>query len=105
LKLIDEGEISVSVGKKVFARMFQTGAAPEEIIKAEGFKQISDESQLLAIVNKVIKAHPQSVQDYLGGKEKAAGFLVGQIMRETKGQANPQLLKDLLYRELDKLKD
>ncbi|HHU52244.1 MAG TPA: Asp-tRNA(Asn)/Glu-tRNA(Gln) amidotransferase subunit GatB [Firmicutes bacterium] len=105
LKLIDEGEISVSVGKQVFAQMFRTGAAPEEIIKAEGFKQISDETQLLAVINKAIKDHPQSVQDYLGGKEKAAGFLVGQIMRETKGQANPKLLKDLLHRELEKLKE
>lgn len=103
LKLIDLEEISFSMGKKVFERMFLTGAPPEKVIKAEGFRQISDESELLTVINKVIKDNPQSVQDYLGGKEKAAGFLVGQIMRETKGQANPKAIKKLIIEELEKL--
>ena len=103
LKLIAEGKISLSQGKKVFEKVFRTGASPEEVIKAEGLRQISDESQLLMVVNQVIKENPQSVNDYLGGKEKAAGFLMGQIMRETKGQANPQIIKELLSKELDKL--
>lgn len=103
LKLIDLEEISFSIGKKVFERMFLTGASPQEVIKAEGFRQISEESELLTVINKVIKDNPQSVQDYLGGKEKASGFLVGQIMQETKGQANPKTIKRLIIEELEKL--
>ncbi|HHT49723.1 MAG TPA: Asp-tRNA(Asn)/Glu-tRNA(Gln) amidotransferase subunit GatB [Firmicutes bacterium] len=104
LQRIDEGEISITQGKKIFERVFRTGASPEEIIQAEGLRQISDQTQLLIVVNKVIQDYPQSVRDYLGGKEKAAGFLIGQIMRETKGQANPQVIKGLLIEELEKMR-
>jgi len=104
LKRIDEGEISVSQGKKVFEKVFRTGDSPEEIIKAEGLRQISDEGRLLMVVTQVLKDYPQSVTDYLSGKTKAAQFLIGQIMRETKGQANPQVIKALLIDELEKMR-
>ncbi|NLM38281.1 MAG: Asp-tRNA(Asn)/Glu-tRNA(Gln) amidotransferase subunit GatB [Firmicutes bacterium] len=104
LRRIDAGEISVSQGKTVFEKVFRTGASPEEIIRAEGIRQISDEARLRAVVAQVLQTYPQSVHDYLNGKIKAAQFLTGQIMRETKGQANPQLIKELLAEELAKLR-
>jgi aspartyl-tRNA(Asn)/glutamyl-tRNA(Gln) amidotransferase subunit B len=101
LQVQDEGKISGKMAKTVFAEMFTTGKDPEEIIKEKGLVQISDEGALEAIVDKVIAANPQSVEDYRGGKKKAMGFLVGQIMKETKGQANPGVVNKLLQ---DKLK-
>ncbi len=104
LRRIDQGELSVSQGKKVFEKAFRTGASPAEIIAAEGLRQISDEASLRTVVTQVLAAHPQSVNDYLNGKTKVAQFLTGQVMRETKGQANPQLIKELLEEELAKLR-
>ncbi|NLW56362.1 MAG: Asp-tRNA(Asn)/Glu-tRNA(Gln) amidotransferase subunit GatB [Firmicutes bacterium] len=103
LKLIDEGKISLTVGKSVLEKVFFSGRAPAEIIKTEGLAQISDQAQLRTVISKVLKEHPQSVADYLGGKKKAAGFLVGQIMKETNGRANPQVAKELLNEELEKV--
>jgi len=96
LKLIDEGKISVSIGKKVFETMFETGKSPDTIVKEQGLIQISDESELLKLVKQVIDDNPKSVEDYLAGKDKALGFLVGQIMRLSKGKANPQIVNKLL---------
>ncbi|MBS3971344.1 MAG: Asp-tRNA(Asn)/Glu-tRNA(Gln) amidotransferase subunit GatB [Clostridia bacterium] len=102
LKNIDKGEISHKIAKSVFDEMFFTGKKPEEIIKEKGYAQISDQGQLQAIVEKVVAGNPKSVEDYYNGKEKALGFLVGQIMKETKGQANPQLVNDLIKEHLAK---
>ena len=102
LKLVDAGKISLTVGKRVLEKVFFTGKAPAEIIKAEGLEQISAEEELLPVVTKVLTENPQSVADYLGGKKKAAGFLVGEIMKETKGRANPQVAKKLLGGELER---
>jgi aspartyl-tRNA(Asn)/glutamyl-tRNA(Gln) amidotransferase subunit B len=102
LKLIDDGKISVSIGKKVFETMFETGKSPETIVQEQGLIQISDESELLNLVQQVIKENPKSVEDFLSGKEKAIGFLVGQIMKLTKGKANPQVINKLIISELKK---
>lgn len=101
LKLIDDGKISVSAGKKVFEEMFETGKSPERIIDELGLSQISDESELEKVVLVVIEENPQSVKDYLAGKEKALGFLVGQVMRQTRGKANPQVINKLLLGRLN----
>ena len=101
LKLIDEGTISGSVGKDVFAEMIATGNMPEDIVAAKGLKQISDVDELMAIVEQVIADNPKSVSDYRAGKTKALGFLVGQVMRATKGQANPQKVNELLVKGLE----
>ncbi|MDI3328458.1 MAG: Asp-tRNA(Asn)/Glu-tRNA(Gln) amidotransferase subunit GatB [Alicyclobacillaceae bacterium] len=98
--LIREGTISTKIAKTVFAEMFETGKDPESIIEEKGLVQISDEGALAAIVDKVIEANPKSVADYKGGKEKALGALVGQVMKETKGKANPQLVNKLLKERL-----
>ncbi|MFZ5627307.1 MAG: Asp-tRNA(Asn)/Glu-tRNA(Gln) amidotransferase subunit GatB [Bacillota bacterium] len=102
LKLQDNGTISVKIAKTVFEEMFATGREPEEIIKEKGLVQISDEGALAAIVAKVVEANPQSVADYKAGKERAIGFLVGQVMKETRGKANPQLVNKLLVEYLNK---
>lgn len=102
LKLIDNGTISGKIAKTVFEEMFETGKAPDIIVKEKGLVQISDEGAITDIIIKIIEANPQSVEDYKNGKEKAVGFLVGQVMKETKGKANPGLVNKLLVDQLNK---
>ncbi|MDP4172317.1 MAG: Asp-tRNA(Asn)/Glu-tRNA(Gln) amidotransferase GatCAB subunit B, partial [Bacillota bacterium] len=80
----------------------EQGGNAEEIVKAKGLVQISDEGALLKIVTEALDANPQSIEDFKNGKSKAVGFLVGQIMKTTKGQANPQLLNKILLEEIAK---
>ncbi len=94
--LIEKGTISNKIAKTVFKSMIESGKSPQQIVEEQGLVQISDEGAILAIVDKVIAANPQSVEDYRNGKDKAIGFLVGQIMKETKGKANPGLVNKLL---------
>ena len=96
LALIDKGTISGKIAKTVFEEMWSSGKDADTIVREKGLVQISDEGAIIAIVDAVIAAHPQSVADYRAGKEKAIGFLVGQIMRQTKGRANPELVNRLL---------
>lgn len=100
LKSQATGKISGKMAKAVFEEMFMTGKDPEKIIKEKGLVQISDTDALGEIVEKVLAANPQSVADYQAGKEKALGFLVGQVMKETKGQANPGMVNGLLKQKL-----
>ncbi|MDI6877888.1 MAG: Asp-tRNA(Asn)/Glu-tRNA(Gln) amidotransferase subunit GatB [Desulfitobacteriaceae bacterium] len=100
LELIDKGSISGKIAKGVLEDMYATGKDAALIIKEKGLGQISDEAALAEIVEQVIAAHPQSVEDYRAGKERAIGFLVGQIMKATKGQANPSLVNKLLKEKL-----
>lgn len=103
LALIAKGTISGKIAKKVFAEMWKDGADPEEIVKAQGLVQISDTGALKELVVKVIANNPKAVEDFKAGKKKAVGALVGQIMRETKGKANPKVINELLNDELKKL--
>lgn len=103
LKLVAEGTVSGKMAKTVFEEMFTSGKDPESIVKEKGMVQISDEKSLGAVIDKVIAANPQSVADYQAGKDKAIGFLVGQVMKETKGQANPGLVNKLLKEKLSQL--
>lgn len=100
--LINKGTISSAIAKKVFAEMFETGKNAEDIVKEKGLIQITDEGAIKEIVIKIINSNPQSVSDYRAGKDKALGFLVGQIMKESKGKANPQTVNKLLKEQLDK---
>ncbi len=100
LQLIDKGTISGKIAKTVFEEMFFTGKDPEKIIQEKGLVQISDPSQLTAIIQQVLTNNPKSVTDYLAGKEQAIKFLVGQIMKATKGRANPGAVNELLLKEL-----
>ncbi|WP_026486621.1 Asp-tRNA(Asn)/Glu-tRNA(Gln) amidotransferase subunit GatB [Caldanaerobius polysaccharolyticus] len=103
LNLIENGTISGSIGKKVFEDVIETGKDPEVIVKEKGLVQVSDEGQIREIVKQVLEQNQKSVKDYKSGKEKAFGFLVGQIMRATKGKANPQVANKILKEELDKI--
>ncbi|MFY9173870.1 MAG: Asp-tRNA(Asn)/Glu-tRNA(Gln) amidotransferase subunit GatB [Peptococcia bacterium] len=100
LKLVDDGTVSGKMAKTVFEEMFNSGKDPKAIVEEKGMAQISDEDSLGAIIDQVMAANPQSVADYKAGKTKAMGFLVGQVMKETKGQANPGLVNKLLKEKL-----
>src|SRR5699024_10522299 len=86
--LINEGKISNNIGKKVLKGMFETGKNPTVIVKEKGLIQISDEDELQGIIEKVISENEQSVVDYRNGKDRALGYLVGQVMKATRGKAN-----------------
>ena len=101
ISLIDKGTISSSIAKKVLEEMFENPREPEEIIKEKGWVQISDEGAIKEIVLKILAENPQSIADYKAGKDRALGFLVGQAMKATKGQANPQLLNKLFIEEIN----
>ena len=96
IKLIDNNTISSKIAKTVFEEMFETGKEPNAIVKEKGLVQITDENALREIVTKVVENNPKSVEDYRAGKDKAIGFLVGQIMKETKGKANPGIINKML---------
>ena len=102
IKLIENGTISSAIAKKVLTELFENPADPEEITKAKGWIQISDESAIKDVVMQVLEANPQSVADFKAGKDKALGFLVGQAMKATRGQANPQMLNKMFLDELNK---
>jgi aspartyl-tRNA(Asn)/glutamyl-tRNA(Gln) amidotransferase subunit B len=100
LELITKGTLSGKIAKTVLEEMYSTGKEAGVIVKEKGLAQISDEGALLGIIDDVISANPQSVEDYRAGKEKAIGFLVGQIMKATRGQANPGLVNQLIKEKL-----
>lgn len=101
VKLIEDGTISTKQAKKVFEAIME-GEEPEAYAKAQGLVQISDPAVLTPMVNEVLDANPQSIEDFKGGKDRAVGFLVGQLMKKSKGQANPGVLNKLLMAELNK---
>ncbi|WP_336789248.1 Asp-tRNA(Asn)/Glu-tRNA(Gln) amidotransferase subunit GatB [Paenibacillus sp. MMO-177] len=98
--LLEKGTISSKIAKTVFKAMLESGKLPQQIVEEQGLVQISDEGALVAVVDQIIQANPQSVEDFKAGKDKAIGFLVGQIMKETKGKANPALVNKLLLERL-----
>ncbi|BCB02229.1 Asp-tRNA(Asn)/Glu-tRNA(Gln) amidotransferase subunit GatB [Bacillus sp. KH172YL63] len=102
IKLIEKGTISSKIAKKVFKELIENGGNAEQIVKDKGLVQISDEGALLKIVTETLDANPQSIEDFKNGKDRAIGFLVGQIMKATKGQANPPLVNKLLLQEIQK---
>jgi aspartyl-tRNA(Asn)/glutamyl-tRNA(Gln) amidotransferase subunit B len=97
---IESGKISGNQGKEVFADMFQTGSQPADIIKAKGFEQVSDTGALEAMVDEILAANPDKVAEVKGGNEKAMNWFTGQLMKASKGKANPKILSDLLRSKL-----
>jgi aspartyl-tRNA(Asn)/glutamyl-tRNA(Gln) amidotransferase subunit B len=100
LAIVQRGEITAASGKKVFSTMFDTGRKPAEIVSAEGLGQISDTSAIESIARAVIAKSPDNVAKYKSGNEGVFKFFVGQVMKETKGQANPQSVNEILKRVL-----
>lgn len=101
IKLIDNGTISGKIAKTVFVEMWKSTDPPEKIVKDKGLVQITDTSAIEGIVDDVIANNPKAVEEYKAGKKKAIGALVGQIMKATKGKANPQMVNQLLTKKLD----
>jgi aspartyl-tRNA(Asn)/glutamyl-tRNA(Gln) amidotransferase subunit B len=100
LKLVGSGEISNKLAKEIFPKMFASGEAASAIIEREGLKQISDTGALEKIVDDVIAANPKQLEQYRSGKTTVMAFFVGQVMRATKGQANPAAVNELLKKKL-----
>ena len=101
LSLIADGTLSTSLAKTVLEDMYATGSAPAVIVEERGLAQISDTGAIEAAVAEAIAANPKAVADYLDGKENAARFLMGQVMRITKGQAQPELALRLVQEGLE----
>ena len=100
VRLIDEGKISGKMAKDVFEKLYETGDDPETIISQENLQQISDEDQLTTIVHRVLESNPEKVEAYRAGKEGLLGFFMGQVMKETSGQANPEMVSQMLENKL-----
>jgi len=98
--LIGKGELTGKLAKEILPKMFETGEAPQAIMEREGLKQISDTSALEKIVDEVLAANPKQVEQYKGGKTAVIGFLVGQVMKASRGQANPGTVNELLRGKL-----
>ena len=100
LAMIDEGTISGKIAKTVFAEMLSSGKDPETVVKEKNLVQMSNEDELLAIVREIIAANEGQAEQFRAGKTKVMGFFVGQLMKKTKGQANPQIANKLFSQEL-----
>ncbi|WP_217587932.1 Asp-tRNA(Asn)/Glu-tRNA(Gln) amidotransferase subunit GatB [Lentibacillus saliphilus] len=101
IQLIEDGTISSKIAKKVFAELVEKGGVPEQIVKDKGLVQISDEGELTKIITGILDDNEQSIIDFKNGKDRALGFLVGQVMKATKGQANPPMVNKILIREMN----
>ena len=101
LTLIKDGSISGKIAKDVFDEMFETGGDAAEIVESKGLKQISDTGALEAIIDTLIEENPSQVEGYRGGNVKLIGWFVGQVMKQTQGQANPGMVNQLLKAKLD----
>ncbi len=102
LDLIDQGTLSGPAAKTVFEEMFHTGKRPDDIVAQQGLTQISDASALEEAARQVIASNNQAVADFKAGKQQALTFLVGQVMKATKGRANPKLVNEVLRQELER---
>ena len=100
IKMVDSGRITGFAAKRAFGRMYETGQSAETVVKAENLAQSYDSDALAAIVQTTIEAHKGPVSSYRAGKLGVMGFLVGQVMRATRGQANPKLVNELMTRAL-----
>lgn len=101
IKLIEDGTISSKMAKKVFKGITE-GKEPKKFVEDNGMVQLSDPAQLQPIIDEVLSNNPQSVEDFHNGKDRAIGFLVGQIMKQTRGKANPQVVNKLLMESINK---
>ena len=99
--LISDGTISGRIAKDVFAEMVETGGDPAAIVEEKGLKQVSDSGAIETMIDDVLAANQDKVEEYRGGKDKLFGFFVGQVMKASKGQANPGMVNQLLKSKLD----
>lgn len=102
IQLIADGTISSKIAKTVFKELIENGGDAKVVVEKKGLVQLSDPAQLLPIIDEILDNNEQSVTDFKNGKDRAVGFLVGQIMKATKGKANPGVVNQLLQEELNK---
>ncbi len=102
LKMIKDGVISGKIAKTVFEEMYQSGKEPEKIVREKGLVQLTDSGEIQRVIQGVLEENPKLVQDYRKGKEQLLGFFVGQVMKATRGKANPKLVNELLRESLSK---
>jgi aspartyl-tRNA(Asn)/glutamyl-tRNA(Gln) amidotransferase subunit B len=98
--MIDQGKISDKIAKTLFSEMLETGEPPDKIVLEKGLEQVTDTGSIETAIDEVLAGHAQQVSDYKAGKEKVFGFLVGQVMKATKGKANPQSVNEILRKKL-----
>ena len=98
--LIKGGVLSSKLAKKVFAEMLKADKSPKVLVKELGLEQVSDEGAIAAIVDEVLAENPQSIADFKAGKDRAIGFLVGQVMKKSRGKANPGMVNKLLVEKM-----
>lgn len=101
VKLVDDGVVSGTIAKSVFKELFESGGDPEAYVKAKGLVQISDTSAIEGLVDEVLAENPSEVERYKGGDKKLTGFFVGQVMKKSKGKANPGLVNQLLAKKMN----
>lgn len=101
IKLMDDGIISGKMAKEIFADSFETGKLPSVIVEEKGLVQISDESELAPIIEQVIVENPKAIEDFKAGKHQVVGFLVGQVMRLTKGKGNPKIIAEIIQKRFN----
>ena len=102
IQLIADGTISSKIAKKVFRELITNGGDAKKVVEEKGLVQLSNPEQLLPIINTILDNNEQSITDFKNGKDRAVGFLVGQVMKETRGKANPGVVNKLLQEELAK---
>jgi aspartyl-tRNA(Asn)/glutamyl-tRNA(Gln) amidotransferase subunit B len=101
INLVEEGEINQTTGKEVLTEMFNTGRRARDIVSERGLAQISDAEKLGHVVTQTLDDNPEQVEEYLTGKRQVLGWFIGQVMRATRGKANPQLARELLEEQLE----
>ena len=99
--LISDGSISGKIAKEVFAEMFETGKDAKQVVDEKGLKQVSDEGAIISMIDEVLASNQDKVDEYRSGKDKLFGFFVGQVMKASKGQANPGMVNQILKQKLD----
>jgi aspartyl-tRNA(Asn)/glutamyl-tRNA(Gln) amidotransferase subunit B len=100
LSMMKDGTISGKIAKDVFQEMYRTGERPEKIVRDKGWVQILDEGEIEKAVEKAMDSNPKQLEDYRKGKEKLFVFFVGEVMKQTKGKANPNLVNEVLRKKL-----
>ena len=98
--MISKGVISGKIAKDVFAEMMVTKKSPQDIVKDKGLEQVSDDKEIMKLIDRVISENQDKVKEYLDGKDKLLGFFVGQVMKLSQGKANPSLVNKLLKENL-----
>ncbi len=105
IKMINENIISGKIAKEIFPEMLRTNSDPNLIVKGKNLIQISNTSEIENVIDRILSANPKQIEDFLNGKDKVIGFFVGQIMKETKGKANPAIVNELLKSKLESKKE